>query len=105
MKQRFKSRINKIVELTQERANHIFEFHPDVKPYLSGIAATLTNPDEIRRSKHDIEILLFYKKFFIKNRRRKYLAVVVKVNERNFVLTCYLTDKILTGEKIYGKNK
>jgi hypothetical protein len=99
---RFKSKIRKIIELTQERKNHIFEFHPDIKEYFSKISRVLKDPDQIRKSKHDPEVLLFYK-YFANIRGGKYLAVVVKVNKRNFILTNYLTDKIITGEKIYEK--
>ena len=60
---RFKSKIGKIIELTQE---------------------------------------LFYK-YFANIKGGKYLAVVVKINKRNFILTSYLTDKTITGKKIYEK--
>lgn len=99
---RFKSKIGKIIELTQERKRHIFEFHPDVKEYFSKIPNILKDPDEIRKSKHDPEVLLFYK-YFANIKGGKYLTVVIKINKRNFILTGYLTNKIITGEKIYGK--
>jgi hypothetical protein len=97
---KFKSKIGKVIELTPERKTHIIEFHPDVKIYLSKIPEILKNPDQIRKSRHDPEVLLFYKYF---DNIKKHLVAVVKVNKRNFILTCYLTDKIKTGEKIYEK--
>ena len=97
MKQQFKSINGRIVELTEERKKHIFEFHPELELYFAKVAETLKNPDEIRKSKHDREVLLFYK-YFSKIKSGKYLVVVVKINQRNFILTCYLTDKALTGQ-------
>jgi len=96
----FESKISRIIELTPERRNHIIEYHPDIAAYLSKIGETLKSPSQIRRSRHDAEVMLFYK-HFTDIKKGKYLVVVVKINERNFVLTCYLTDKIITGEKFY----
>lgn len=101
---KYKCKISKTVELTIERENHIVEYHPDVKDYLPKIQEVLKNPDQIRKSKHDPKVLLFYR-YFSNIRGGKYLVVVAKINERNFVLTAYLTDRILTGKKIYEKKK
>lgn len=98
----FRSVIGKIVELTLERKKHIIEYHPDVERHFAKIQEVLDSPDEIRKSKHDSKVLLFYK-YFVNLKAGKYLAVVIKINKRNFVLTCYLTDKIKTGKKIYEK--
>jgi len=83
---KFKSKIGKIIELTQERKNHIFEFHPDIKEYFSKIPQVLKEPDQIRKSKHDPKVLLFYK-YFVNIKGGKYLTAVVKINKRNFILT------------------
>jgi len=104
MKLEFQSKIGRVIELTQERQKHIFEFHPDVNPYFSRIEQVLEAPSEIRSSRHNPEVLLFYK-YFADIKSGKYLAVVVKTNQRNFILTCYLTDKIITGQKIYEQRK
>jgi len=101
---KFKSKIGKIVELTSERKNHIIEFHPDVKPYFFKFKEILKDPDEIRKSRYDPEVLLFYK-YFSNLKGGKYLTIVVKVNKRNFILTCYLTDRIISGERIYEKKQ
>lgn len=98
----FKSKIGKIIELTSERKTHILEFHPDLKAHFLKISEVLENPDQIRKSRHGPEVLLFYK-YFANIRGGKYLTVVVKADKRNFILTSYLTDKIITGTKIYGK--
>jgi hypothetical protein len=42
------------VELTDERAQHIIKTHPGTLPdYINEMAATLANPDEVRRSRRD----------------------------------------------------
>jgi len=99
---KFKSKIGKIIELIPERKNHIFEFHPDVKAHFAKVSKVLESPDQIRKSKYDPEVLLFYK-YFANIKEGKYLTVVVKIDKRSFILTSYLTDKIITGEKIYEK--
>lgn len=77
------------VELTDERETHIFQFHPDVRPYKNYFASAIDKPELIRRSKYDPQAMLLYKPV-----GKKYLVIVIKINERNFILTAYLTDKI-----------
>lgn len=80
-----------LVELTVERENHIFEFHPEVRKYRKYFGKILADPQIIRRSKTDPATLILYKRIVTK----KYLAVVIKIEpKRNFILTAYLTDKI-----------
>lgn len=98
---KFKSCIGKTVELTNERRKHVFERHPDVELHFDKIEKTLLEPNEIRIDKHDLGVLLFYKRFSKMNR---YLVVVVKINKRNFILTFYSTKRIRTGDKYELKN-
>ena len=84
----FHSLIIGSVELTAERQSHILNVHPELKSHLDKISVVLSEPDEIRRSRFDKNVLLFHK-FFTK----------VKSGGRNFVLTSYITDKIRAGEK------
>lgn len=86
------------IELTTERKNHILEVHPELKDHLEKLSQVLSDPDEIRRSRFDKNVLLFYK-FFAKVKSGKYINVTVKAGDRNFVLTSYITDKIRAGEK------
>lgn len=94
----YKSSLNKDVVLTAERKQHILLYHPDLKPHVPKIKQVLSSPDDIRVSKSDPDVLLFYK-HFVKIEGEKYIAVVVKFNERNFILTVYLTRRKLSGEK------
>ena len=94
----YQSIIGKTVELTDERKNHILLRHPDIAPHISKIAKILLAPDEIRVDSTDKFVLLFYR-YFSRISHGKYLAVAIKTNRRNFVLTFYSTHRIKTGEK------
>ena len=86
------------IELTAERQSHILNAHPELKSHLNKIYIALSKPDEIRRSRFDKNVLLFYK-FFAKVKNGKYINVTIKTGDRNFILTSYITDKIRAGEK------
>lgn len=94
----YKSIIGKKIELTDERKQHILARHPDVAIHFSKVSKTLLKPDEIRVDKEDKNVLLFYR-YFSKIGSGKYLVVVIKLNERNFLLTLYSTRRIKTEEK------
>lgn len=100
----YKIHIGKNAELTAERKQHIFERHPDIAPYFARVKEVLMRPDEIRVDKQDPSVLLFYK-YFSKLDSGKYLAVVVKVNTRCFILTVYSTYRVRTGKKYETKNQ
>ena len=95
---KYKSVLGKTVELTSERKKHILLYHPDLKPYFSKVKNVLLKPGEIRISKSDASVLLFYK-YFVNIKLRKYIVVAVKINKRCFILTAYLSNRILSGEK------
>jgi hypothetical protein len=93
----FESALRKVVELTDERREHIALYHADLVPFLERLGSVLTKPDEMRRSRDDPEVILFYK-HFPDILGGKYIVVAVKVGEeRSFVLTAYLTKSIRTG--------
>ena len=76
-------------ELTDERRDHILAFHPEVRKYLKDFAVTLAHPQSIVPSRRDGAVKIFYGRR-IRTRR---LAIVVKFNRRNFILTAYITSK------------
>lgn len=78
------------IELTDEREEHIFEHHPEISIHRRQFSETLLKPDLIKRSKYDTKVLIFYRKL-----RKQYLAVVIKTNQRHFILTAYITSKII----------
>jgi len=95
---KYKTSIGKIVELTAERKGHIVDKHPELRPYFSKIKKVLLEPTEIRISKLDKHVLLIYG-HFDNILGGKYLVTVVKINNRNFIITAHITDKIKAGEK------
>lgn len=95
---KYKTVIDKSVELTAERLQHIHERHPDVIQYVPKIKSVLAKPDQIRIDNLNPKVLLFYK-YFSKIGKGKYLVVPVKTNERNFILTFFSTYRMKTGEK------
>lgn len=79
-----------MVTLTNERWQHILEFHLDVAGCIRYFEQTLARPEQEIRSTHDASVVIFYR--FLP-RRKRYLAVVVKTGARPFVLTAYLAKK------------
>lgn len=93
------------VELTSERKVHMLARHPELKIHLEKLSQVLSDPDEIRRSRFDKNVLLFYK-FFANIKDGKYINITVKIGEeRNFILTAYITDRIRAGEKYETEKK
>ena len=78
------------VELTDEREKHIFMFHPEIRSQRRFFSTTLAEPEVVRRSRFDPKVFILYRAV----PQKKYLAIVVKRNQRNFILTAYLTNKI-----------
>jgi len=83
-----------IITLTDERKAHIFAFHPDVELCFSHFADTLAHPDITVVSAHDSSVVICYR--FLA-RRKKYLAIVMKLTRHPFILTAYLAKKPKQG--------
>jgi len=94
--------LNAQVAVPSERTEHIFEYHPDVKLFIHRLREVIQQPDEIRVSSTDPEVVLFYR-FYYDIFRGKYLAVVLKRNDPKFLLTAYFTDTIKEGEQLWKK--
>ena len=78
------------IELTDERKYHILTFHPEVRGVWQRIPETLARPAATRRSKYDSNVLIVYGTIS----KNLSLAVVIKRNARNFILTAYVTRSI-----------
>ena len=61
---------------------------------------TLENPDEIRRSKSDENVYLFYKAEYEK---RWICAVSKQTDDIGFLITTYPTDAIKEGAQVWHK--
>jgi hypothetical protein len=60
----------------------------------------LTAPDEVRQSRSDSEVFLFYK---IERERRWVCAVAKRLNGDGFLITAYPADAIKEGELVWPK--
>ena len=91
------------VRLTDERIAHILQ-HQEMAGMESEIERVVQSPAEVRISRSDNTVELFYE-FYAQTRvGAKWLCVVVKypVNDA-FVVTAYLTDQLKVGETIWPK--
>ena len=74
--------------------------HPIMTGHEKVVKAALEHPEEIRRSKTDTSVYLFY----ITQRKGRWVcAVSKKLNGEGFLITAYPTDVIKAGEKIWPK--
>ena len=74
--------------------------HPAMEGHEKEVETTLKNPEEIRQSKQDAAVYLFYKTL---RKGRWVCAVSKRLNTEGFLVTAYPTDTIKTGEKIWPK--
>jgi hypothetical protein len=79
----------------------ITQKHPILAGQEDVIKSTLETPDQIRQSKSDPRVYLFYKMIGMK----RWSCVVVKYqdNETSFLITAYPTDAIKEGEMLWIK--
>jgi hypothetical protein len=91
------------VRLTDERIAHIFQ-HQEMAGMETEIERVLQTPAEVRVSRSDDTVQLFYE-FYAQTRvGGKWLCVVVKyAADDAFVVTAYLTDQLKAGETIWPK--
>jgi len=74
--------------------------HPIMAGREDDVRDTLENPDEIRRSKSDENVYLFYKAEYEK---RWICAVSKQTDETGFLITTYPTDAIKEGMQVWHK--
>ncbi|MBI2819062.1 MAG: DUF4258 domain-containing protein [Acidobacteria bacterium] len=89
------------VRVTRSR----WEFISTVKhPAMSGkelsVKVALEEPDQIRQSRSDSRVFLFYK---AEQSRRWVCAVAREREESGFLITAYPTDAIKEGNKVWPK--
>ena len=90
------------VVLTDEVQAETFDKHPEAKGFLKHVEVTLQAPDEVRRSSRDERVMLYYR-YEHEVLGGKWIVVVVKRIDRNFVSTFYATNKIKLGETLWKK--
>ena len=90
----YKYKLGKEIELTDERNQHILTFHPELEKHFDKFSEVLLDPDDIRVSPSDSSVLLFHKSFASIG-TGKYLRIAVKINGRWFIVTAYLTKRLV----------
>lgn len=91
------------VRLTDERTAHILQ-HQEMAEMESEIERVLQAPAEVRVSRSDNTVQLFYAFYARSQVGGKWLCVVVKCPlDDAFVVTAYLTDQLKVGEVIWPK--
>src|SRR5512145_776578 len=90
------------VRLTDERTTHILQ-HPEMVGMEAEIVQALRSPLEVRISRSDKTVQLFYEYYAYTRVGGKWLCVVVKYrsDDDGFVITAYLTDRLKEGETIW----
>lgn len=75
--------------------------HPSMVKYRKEVKDTLKDPDQIRKSKQDPRVHLYYR-----NIGKVFVCVVADHTsiEEGYIITTYLTDRIKEGEQIYVKD-
>jgi hypothetical protein len=97
-----------LVELTDERAQHISETHPELLPeQLTALEVTLADPDQIRTSSWLAGARLF-SRWFDDIRNGKYVVAVVVSDSppagRAWVVTAYLARRLSGGTIEWTRN-
>jgi hypothetical protein len=89
------------VTITRDRWDFIVTVkHPIMYKRETDVQSILQSPDEIRRSRSDSSVFLFYRA----ERPKRWICVVAKkYNGEGFVITAYITDAIKEGERIWNK--
>jgi hypothetical protein len=64
------------------------------------VQGVLQTPDEVRRSRGDPTVLLFYR---VEQPGRWLCAVAKRLNGEGFLITTYPTDTIKEGEQIWSR--
>ena len=98
----FTDKFNRKIMLSDERQKHITDTHPELSDMSDVLKETLEEPELIKRSVYDENVILIYK-YYEHIYNGKYMCVVVTLDNR-LVVTAYITDRIKDGEIIWTKN-
>ena len=89
------------VRVTRERWQFITTAkHPVMAGRETVVKATLENPEQIRQSRSDPQVLLFY---HAEGSSRWVCAVAKQADDHGFLITAYPTDAIKEGTPIWPK--
>jgi hypothetical protein len=90
------------VQCTESHWTFIVTYkHPVLSGKEGDVYLTLSQPDEVRRSKYDHEVYLLYRRF-----EKRWLCAVVRVRDaEGFLVTAYPTDALKSGETIWTSSQ
>src|SRR6266487_5206184 len=74
--------------------------HPVMRERATEVQDVLRSPDEIRRSRSDSAVFLFYR---AEPSGRWLCAVAKQLHDEGFLITTYPTDAIKEGERVWSK--
>jgi hypothetical protein len=74
--------------------------HPVMRGRETSVQSAVGAPDEIRRSRSDPTVYLFYR---LERPGRWTCAVAKRLNDEGFLITTYPTDAIKEGERIWSR--
>ena len=87
------------VSVMAEQWEKIVTFkHPVMSGRERDIQGTLESPEEIRRSRKDPSVYLFYR---TERPKRWLCAVAKKLEGEGFLITAYVTDAVKIGESVW----
>lgn len=90
------------VVLTDSVRVMILQKHPEAADFIERIEKVLAEPDEVRQSTRDERSVLYYR-YEADVLNGKWVVVVVKRVDRQFIATLYATDQIKSGVGIWKK--
>jgi len=89
------------VRVTRERWQLITTAkHPVMAGREDVVRATLESPEQVRQSRSDAQVLLFY---HVEGASRWVCAVARRAEDQGFLITAYPTDAIKEGTQIWPK--
>lgn len=93
--------LGKRITVTEEYWQKIITIkHPSMAGRDAQVQETLTDPDEVRESKSDPQVKLYYRVY-----GNFHLCVVVKhLNGDGFIITTYFTDRVKEGVSAWIKS-
>jgi len=95
-----KCKLGKTVRTSIDYWNAIIESkHPIIRRYEKEVKETLKEPVEVRKSKKDPSVYLYYRRY-----ERYYVCVLAKhLDGEGFIITAYLSDNVKRGEIVWRR--
>ena len=87
------------VRTTADYWQRLVAKHPELADRLEAVKTTLSQPDQVRHSRRDLTVLLFYRRGV----RHWVVAVAKRADGTGFLVTAYQTDAIKEGEPIWPR--